>query len=192
MSEAFFNINILSNTLEKYKLDNSQTNCYLYLTFFIERCQFISNIIRILKKDIKNSFAIGIKYCILNETDNRKIIKQIKEFKNDFEKNELIHELLNFIKNTINEKKIELIKMDTSSEKLLRVFNTCENLKEIINELDTLGVEDNEIYDFIQSENYNKMNCKFIENEICELEQNWEKYNKKNDICILLKNWFPL
>ncbi len=192
MTETIFNINILSNTLEKNNLDNSQTNCYLYLTFFLERCQFISNIIKILKKDVKNSFAIGIKYCVLNEINNEKIIRKIKEFKSEFEKNELIYELLNFIKNTINERKIELIKMDTSSEKLLKIFNSSSNLKNLINELDNLGVEDNEIYEFIQSEYVNKIDCLFIDDEIFLLDKNWLNNNKQNEIYKILKNWFPL
>jgi len=192
MTETLFNINILSKTLEKYDIDPNQSNCYLFLCFFLERCQLVSNIIRIINPDIKKSFSLGIKYCIVYEYDYDKIIKKVKEYKNDFEKNDLINELIKFIKNTIDDKKIELIKNDNSPNKITQLFNNFDSIKFLLDELDNYNIEENEIYEFLQSkcelDNNEFLRIK-LENDLAILHILWEKNNKKSELCQILKNF---
>jgi len=192
MSDTLFNISILSNILERNNVESNQTNCYLFLLFFLERSQLISNIVRIINPLIKNSFSIGIKYCILREENYNKIIKKIKEYKNEFDKNELINELIRFIKNTIDEKKVELIKMDTSPEKISFLFNSFSSLKTLIENIDCLGVDENEIYEYLQNMNeLNEINKirSIMQDELLNIENEWKEYNKNSEIYLLLKNW---
>jgi len=191
MNESIFNINLLSNTLEKNNIIPSQSNCYLFLFFFLERSQLVSNIIRTINPDIKNSLSFGIKYCLINESNYDKIIRRVKEYKNDFDKNELISELIKFIRNTIDEKKIELIKNDNSPNKITELFNSFENIKIILKNLDNHGIDDNDLYDFIQS-NYDLKNESIrikLDEELKLLDILWEKTSKKSELYLLLKNW---
>lgn len=185
MSETLFNINILSNTLEKCNIDNSQTNCYLFLTFFLERCQLVSNIIRVINPDIKNSLSYGIKYCLLNPQNYDKLVRKIKDFKNDFDKNELINELIKFIKNTIDERKL---KNDFPSERISIIFNSFSTIKNTIDDLEGYGVDENEIYEYLQIGN-NIDKKEELNLELNNIENNWVNYNKKSDIYVLLQSW---
>ena len=195
MSESSFNIKLLSNKLEKYNIESNSTNCYLFLIFFLERCQLISSIITAINPEIKNSLAIGIKYCIINEPNYDKIIRKIKEFKNDIDKNDFINELIKFIRTSIEEKKNEMIKSDSSPIKLNQLFNQFVTIKLLMEDLDCFGFENNEIQDFIQSE-YNLENQETkkikLQKEIDFIQNNWEKYKNKSEIYSLLKNWFIL
>jgi len=192
MEDTLFNINILSNILEKNKIEINRTNCYLFFLFFLERSQLVSNIIRIIDPSIKNTFSIGVKYCIINESKYDKIFRKVKEFKNDFDKNELINELIRFIKNTIDEKKVELIKMDTSPSKIKFLFNKFDSLKTLIDELDSFGVDDIEIHEYLHlMEEFDDIDLKrqHLKDELNDLDKSWEKNNKKNEIGLLFKNW---
>lgn len=189
MSEYLFNIQILSNTLEKYNIHPNETNCYLFFLFFMERSQLVASIVKKIDPEIKNSLSIGIKYCIINES-NEKIIKKIKEYKNDFDKNELINELIKFIKNTVDDKKIELIKNDTSEERISKLFNSFKNIKYILNYFDDNGIEEDEIYELLQSDfEINEEVLNKLKDEIKNLDISWEKNNKKSEIYMLIKNW---
>ena len=195
MAENIFNINILSNKLTKYNIEPNSSNCYLFLIFFFERCQLISNIIQVINPEIKNSLAIGIKYNIINEPDYYKIIRKIKEFKNDIDKTDFINELIKFIRTSIDEKKAELIKSDTSPIKLNKIFNAFNTIKSLVEDLDCLGIEYTDINEYISSgsiiENSETIKNK-LNNEIQFIENIWEKNKNNSEIYLLLKNWFLL
>jgi len=190
MSESIIDVNILSNTLEKNNIEPNQLNCYLFLMFFLERCQLVSNIINIINPDIENRFGLSIKYNLVNELDYDKIGRRIKDFKNDFD-SDFLGELLKFIKTSINEKKVDLIKADTSPNKLNQVFNSFHTIKLLIYELECLGVEDSEIQEFmINNKLDNSLLRLKLDREIRMIDLFWEKKRDKSGVYMLLKNWY--
>ena len=88
MEYSLFNVNNLTNILEENKIESSTSNCYLFLMFFLQRSQLVSNIIKIYNDSIKHTLCYGIKYCILNKNYER-IFKKMKEFRAENDKSDL-------------------------------------------------------------------------------------------------------
>ena len=207
MNSSIFNVNNLSNILEKNKIDSSYANCYLFFLFFLQRCQLVSNIIKIINPKKMNTFSYGIKYCLLNERDYNKIFKKMKEFRNEQDKNNLIDEILKFIKNSINEKsstnensnELALIKYEETKTKSLKIDSIIfefQTIKEIIDKLDNSYIfDENDIHNYLN--NNNNFTINYIEELLNDLEKIqilWDNYNGKSgdELYKMLNVWFKL
>lgn len=207
MEYSLFNVNNLTNILEENKIESSTSNCYLFLMFFLQRSQLVSNIIKIYNDSIKNTLCYGIKYCILNKNYER-IFKKMKEFRAENDKSDLINEIFKFIKNSMDEKanssadELTLVKYSgkknniSKKNKIESVFQKSSSIIEILNDLDnSLMYDENDIYEYLLEDSIEVKNKKIrIENEIKKLDINWEKYLEKRDDVLykMLNSWFFL
>jgi len=205
-----FNISIISNILDKNNIETTQHNNYLFLMFFLQRCQVVSNLIRLINNKKENTLSLGIKYVIMNETKFDNIKKKMNDFKKDFEKSDLINEILDFIKKTIdnpNLKKEETSIVKKSDTKPLffktRLQTVLTDFKNINTSLDiidnSLVLEENDLSNFLSGDDtmYIKEDViKKLDRDITKLELKWIKYKKNpqqnKEMYILLKNWFNL
>jgi len=158
-----FNISIISNILDKNNIETTHQNNYLFLMFFLQRCQLVSNLIRLINNKKDNTLSLGIKYVIMNETKYENIKKKINDFKKDFEKSDLINEILDFIKKTIdnpNLKKEETSIVKKSDTKPLffktRLQTVLTDFKSINTSLDiidnSLVLEENDLSNFLSGD----------------------------------------
>ena len=97
------NIEGIPLVLSKYNIEVTSVNSYLFIMFFLQRCQLIANIIRIFIPECKDCMKYGIKYCII-ESSFGDLIKKIREFKRDFQQDEIISEIMTFIRASIDKK----------------------------------------------------------------------------------------
>jgi len=202
-------LNKFNKILEKEKIEETITNQYLFLMFFLERCQFISNLIKLIDPSKTDSLVLGIKYNILYSKDFSKISKKIKEFKKEFDKTDLINEILSFIKSSIGVKNIDdelttkkkenIEKPLVSKNKIRSLIYSFENLNDLIKEIDkSLIIKDNDIHSFLIENNYlviNDINLMKLERDITKMELDWIKFkrNKKHSNKIfyeVLKPWY--
>lgn len=201
MNTSLFDVSLLSPILEENKIDSNLTNCYLFFLFFLQRCQFVANTIKLVIPDYEKSLTISIKYCLIHELDYSSIIKKIIEFRKEFDKTELITEILKFIKSSIDDKStksessisnLQLVKIDnTNKTKLQSILLRFTSLKELL-----LQIENN-LGELESFENYDgfRMNQKKLrlEKELSKLEESWSKNPVKNqELYNLLKNWFDI
>ena len=100
-----FNINI--DKLQEYidnnlNIEGTRTNTYIFILMFLQRVQLVSNILKLLDKYSchKYNFNFAIKYNLINLQDYSLIKNKIKDFKKDFTKQDVISEILNFIKSS--------------------------------------------------------------------------------------------
>lgn len=207
MEYSLFNVNNLTNILEVNKIESTTSNCYLFLMFFLQRSQLVSNIIKIYNDSIKNTLSYGIKYCILNQNYER-IFKKMKEFRADNDKGDLINEIFKFIKNSMDDKsssssdELSLVKYhgkkteSSKKNKIDSVFQKSATIIEILNDLDNSFLYDeNDVYEYFMDESVEKKSKKIkIENEIKKIDMNWDKFNEKedNELYKLLNHWFTL
>lgn len=214
---SIFNIDSISPILEKNNIDSSSNNCYIFLMFFLQRCQLISNIIKIFNPREKKTFTYGIKYVILNDIDYEFIKKRIKDFRREFEKGDLINEILNFIKssmdNQVLSKKINDITENDKTDDLIRPIYFKTKLDSLINDFESIDktlkiisdsviLTEDEISNYINEEKKDRSyvseeNKRKIDRELTRLDLRWLKYkkqkNKKNlEMYDLLRHWFEI
>ena len=69
---------------------------------FLQRVQLINNIIKLVEPESNHSenFIFGLKYNLVYLTNYELIKNKINDFKKDFSKQDVISEILNFIKNS--------------------------------------------------------------------------------------------
>ena len=210
-------INKLAPLLDKNNIESSTNNCYLFLLFFLQKAQLISNIIRLINKDCNDSLTIAVKYSLMHNINYEKIGKRMKDFRKDFEKGDLINEILNFIKQSldnpsfskkmddmsvvkINEDAVRPLYFKTKLESLLLTFTTLDKMIDeiesslILNELDlsTAIVDRSGIHDSYYERNLVKLN-----RDITKIELDWLKYKKQKkpknkEMYNIVKNWLAL
>ena len=206
------NIDILQEHIDKeYGIEGTRTNTYLFILMFLQRVQLISNILKTLDEysDYKENFNFAIKYNLINLTDYTIIKNKIKDFKKDFTKQDVISEILNFIKTSnlfkktlsngsalddIMELDKELTKPLLSKSKMGNIINNFISLENVLNKIEKdkyISEEDFSEYFsndtfresvFVSSEKKN-LNFAKIEKEKNNLEKKWPKFKKNiNDL----------
>lgn len=190
------NIEGIPLVLDKYNIEISPINSYLFIMFFLQRCQLIGNIIRIFLPDCKDCMKYGIKYCIMNNDFGDLTIK-IKEFKQEFQQEEIISEILTFIRASMEKKtNYRKIEYEIKSLKLQNYIINFTTIKDILKDIDKDMIQDEEISNF-KNQYYNYTGTKNMEKEILKLEENWIEYkgskNKKNsELFVFVQEWYDL
>jgi hypothetical protein len=190
------NIEGIPLVLSKYNIEVTSVNSYLFIMFFLQRCQLIANIIRIFIPECKDCMKYGIKYCII-ESSFGDLIKKIREFKRDFQQDEIISEIMTFIRASIDKKpnyrKIEYELNELKIQNLIINFTTID---EIIENIDKNMIHDEEISNF-KNNFYNYFGVKNMERELIKLDITWIIYKdsteKQNEeLYNFVQNWFIL
>jgi hypothetical protein len=190
------NIEGISLVLNNYNIEINPINSYLFIMFFLQRCQLIANIIRIFIPECKDCMKYGIKYCII-ESNFGDLMLKIREFKQDFQQDEIILEIMTFIRASINKqpnyRKIEYDLNELKIQNYIMNFTTIDNM---IQEIDKNMIKDEEISNF-KNKFYNYVGVKNMEKELIKLDVSWIIYkdspNKQNsELYIFMQKWFIL
>ena len=195
------NIELVENFLNSIKINLDSNDKYFFVLFYIQRVQFISNILSILKKNKnENNFILSLKYNLINFKDYDIIKKKIKNFKKYFEKNKLISEVIDFIKKSmgIETLKTPLLSLDKKDDDLIvdefnefdqdsikKLLEEFKNLDNFIKEIDNnIFIDENDIYSYIQLNNLdsdikNEKLDELVKKEINKINNKWDNYLKK-------------
>jgi len=190
------NIEGIPLVLNNYNIEVTPINSYLFIMFFLQRCQLIANIIRIFLPESKNCMKYGIKYCIL-ESNFGDLVRKIREFKREFQQDEIISEIMTFIRASMdkhpNYRKIEY---DLNELKIQNSIMNFTTIKDMIQNIDKNMIQDEEISNF-KNQFYNYVGVKNMEKELLKLDINWIIYkeadSKQNEeLFNFVQKWFIL
>ena len=190
------NIEGIPLVLSNYNIEVTPINSYLFIMFFLQRCQLIANVIRIFLPESKDCMKYGIKYCIL-ESNFGDLLRKIREFKREFQQDEIISEIMTFIRASMdkqpNYRKIEYDLNELKIQNLIMNFTT---INEIIKDIDKNMIQDEEISNF-KNQFYNYVGVKNMEKELLKLDINWIIYkqadNRPNEeLFNFIQMWFIL
>jgi len=190
------NIEGIPLVLSNYNIEVTPVNSYLFIMFFLQRCQLIANIIRIFLPECKDCMKYGIKYCIL-ESNFGDLFRKISEFKREFQQDEMISEIMTFIRASMDKQpNYRKIEYDINELKIQNFIMNFTTINEIIKDIDKNMIQDEEISNF-KNQFYNYIGVKNIEKELLKLDINWIIYkqadNKQNEeLFNFIQKWFIL
>ena len=190
------NIEGIPLVLNNYNIEVTPINSYLFIMFFLQRCQLIANIIRIFLPECKDCMKYGIKYCIL-ESNFGDLIRKISEFKQEFQQDKIILEIMTFIRTSIDKKpNYRKIEYDLNELKIQNYIMNFTTINEIIKEIDKNMIRDEEISNF-KNQFYNFIGVKNMEKELIKLDITWIIYKdspkKQNEeLYNFIQKWFIL
>jgi len=190
------NIEGIPLVLSNYNIEVTPINSYLFIMFFLQRAQLIGNIIRIFIPECKDCMKYGIKFCIL-ESNFGDLMRKIREFKREFQQDEIICEIMTFIKASMdkqpNYRKIEYDLNELKIQNLVMNFTTID---EMIENIDKNMIKDEDVSNF-KNQFYNYVGVKNMEQELMKLDISWIFYkqsdNKPNEeLYNFVQKWFIL
>lgn len=190
------NIEGIPLVLTNYNIEVTPINSYLFIMFFLQRCQLIANVIRIFLPELKDCMKYGIKYCIL-ESNFGDLFRKISEFKREFQQDEMISEIMTFIRASMDKQpNYRKIEYDINELKIQNFIMNFTTINEIIKDIDKNMIQDEEISNF-KNQFYNYVGVKNIEKELLKLDINWIIYkqadNKQNEeLFNFIQKWFIL
>ena len=190
------NIEGIPLVLNNYNIEVTPINSYLFIMFFLQRCQLIANIIRIFLPEYKDCMKYGIKYCIL-ESNFGDLIRKIREFKQEFQQDEIISEIMTFIRASIDKKpNYRKIEYELNELKIQNYIMNFTTINEMIENIDKNMIRDEEISNF-KNQFYNYIGVKNMESELIKLDITWIIYKdspkKQNEeLYNFIQKWFIL
>lgn len=190
------NIEGIPLVLSNYNIEVTPINSYLFIMFFLQRCQLIANIIRIFIPECKDCMKYGIKYCIL-ESNFGDLFRKIREFKQEFQQDEIISEIMTFIRTSIDKKTdYRKIEYDLNELRIQNYIMNFTTINDMIQEIDKNFIKDEEISNF-KNQFYNFIGVKNMEKELMKLDIMWILYKdspkKQNEeLYNFVQNWFIL
>ena len=190
------NIEGIPLVLSNYNIEVTPINSYLFIMFFLQRCQLVANIIRIFLPECKDCMKYGIKYCIL-ESNFGDLLRKIREFKQEFQQDEIISEIMTFIKASIDKKpNYRKIEYDLNELRIQNYIMNFTTINDMIKEIDKNFIKDEEI-SYFKNQFYNYVGVKNMEKELIKLDVNWIIYkdssSKQNEeLYNFMQKWFIL
>jgi len=192
--------NIIEKYLEReYKDDKeiSLTDCYLFFLFFLQRCQLVCNLLRLLNVEMNDLFAFSIKYCIMYENDFSKVIRKMYSFKREFDNEEIIVEILKFIKSTevVQEKSTKLVGKFVAEHKtrLKAILNKFGSIKGMMDQYDQSLINDSDVFSCIEDSLVIQTKKEKVSREIVMIEEEWRMFDKKENILYsILREWYKI
>ena len=191
---------IIEKYLEReYKEDKeiSLTDCYLFFLFFLQRCQLVCNMLRLLNVEMNDLFAFSIKYCIMYENDFSKVIRKMYSFKREFDNEEIIVEILKFIKSTevVQEKSTKLVGKFVAEHKtrLKVILNKFGSIKGMMDQYDQSLINDSDVFSCIEDSLVIQTKKEKVSREIVMIEEEWRMFDKKGNILYsILREWYKI
>jgi hypothetical protein len=192
--------NIIEKYLERgYKDDKeiSLTDCYLFFLFFLQRCQLVCNMLRLLNVEMNDLFAFSIKYCIMYENDFSKVIRKMYTFKREFDNEEIIVEILKFIKSTevVQDKSTKLVGKFVAEHKtrLKAILNKFSSIKGMMDQYDQSLINDSDVFACIEDSLIIQTKKDKVSREIFMIEEEWRMFDKKENILYsILREWYKI
>lgn len=190
----------LKNIIEKYYKDDKETSltdCYIFFLFFLQRCQLVCNLLRILNVEMNDLFAFSIKYCIIYENDFSKVIRKMYSFKREFDNEEIIVEILKFIKSTevVQEKSTKLVGKFVAEHKtrLKVILNKFGSIKGMMDQYDQSLINDSDVFSCIEDSLVIQTKKEKVSREIVMIEEEWRMFDKKGNILYsILREWYKI
>jgi len=194
----------LTNIIEKYlergyrdDKEISLTDCYLFFLFFLQRCQLVCNLLRLLNVEMNDLFAFSIKYCIMYENDFSKVIRKMYSFKREFDNEEIIVEILKFIKSTevVQEKSTKLVGKFVAEHKtrLKAILNKFGSIKGMMDQYDQSLINDSDVFACIEDSLVIQTKKDKVSREIVMIEEEWRMFDKKENILYsILREWYKI
>ena len=194
----------LTNIIEKYlergyrdDKEISLTDCYLFFLFFLQRCQLVCNLLRLLNVEMNDLFAFSIKYCIMYENDFSKVIRKMYSFKREFDNEEIIVEILKFIKSTevVQEKSTKLVGKFVAEHKtrLKAILNKFGSIKVMMDQYDQSLINDSDVFACIEDNLVIQTKKEKVSREIVMIEEEWRMFDKKENILYsILREWYKI
>jgi hypothetical protein len=183
--------------LEKEDTEISLTDCYLFFLFFLQRCQLVCNMLRLLNIDMNDLFAFSIKYCIMHDRDFSKIIRKMYSFKREFDNEEIIFEILKFIKSPDikQEKSTRLVSKFIAEHKtrLKVILNKFSSIKIMMEQYDHSLINESDVYSCIEENVVIQTKKEKVEREITIIEDEWKLFDKNGNILYsILSEWYKI
>ncbi len=194
----------LKNIIEKYlEIDYSQnkeislTDCYLFFLFFLQRCQLVCNMLRLLNVEMKDLFAFSIKYCIMYDNNYSKVIRKMYSFKREFDNEEIIIEILKYIKSTevIQEKSTKFVEKFVAEHKmrLKAILNKFGSIKLMMDQYDNSLINECDVFSCIEDHLVIQTKNEKISRNIIMIEEEWRMFDKKENILYsILRKWYKI
>ena len=194
----------LTNIIEKYlergyrdDKEISLTDCYLFFLFFLQRCQLVCNLLRLLNVEMNDLFAFSIKYCIMYENDFSKVIRKMYSFKREFDNEEIIVEILKFIKSTevVQEKSTKLVGKFVAEHKtrLKAILNKFGSIKGMMDQYDQSLINDSDVFGCIEDNLVIQTKKDKVSREIVMIEEEWRMFDKNGNILYsILREWYKI
>jgi hypothetical protein len=194
----------LTNIIEKYlergyrdDKEISLTDCYLFFLFFLQRCQLVCNLLRLLNVEMNDLFAFSIKYCIMYENDFSKVIRKMYTFKREFDNDEIIVEILKFIKSTeiVQEKSTKLVGKFVAEHKtrLKVILNKFSSIKGMMDQYDQSLINDSDVFSCIEDSLVIQTKKDKVSREIVMIEEEWRMFDKNGNILYsILREWYKI
>lgn len=190
----------LKNIIEKYYKDDKETSltdCYIFFLFFLQRCQLVCNMLRLLNVEMNDLFAFSIKYCIMYENDFSKVIRKMYSFKREFDNEEIIVEILKFIKSTevVQEKSTKLVGKFVAEHKtrLKVILNKFGSIKGMMDQYDQSLINDSDVFSCIEDSLVIQTKKEKVSREIVMIEEEWRMFDKKGNILYsILREWYKI
>jgi aminopeptidase-like protein len=138
----------------------------------------------------------GIKYCIL-ESNFGDLLRKIREFKREFQQDEIILEIMTFIKASMDKKpNYRKIEYDLNELKIQNLIMNFTTINEMIENIDKNMIHDEDISNF-KNQFYNYIGVKNMEKELMEMDINWMIYKQSDsrpnkELYNFVKKWFIL
>jgi len=192
--------NIIEKYLEREYRDDKEislTDCYLFFLFFLQRCQLVCNLLRLLNVEMNDLFAFSIKYCIMYENDFSKVIRKMYSFKREFDNDEIIVEILKFIKSTevVQEKSTKLVGKFVAEHKtrLKAILNKFGSIKGMMDQYDQSLINDSDVFACIEDSLVIQTKKDKVSREIVMIEEEWRMFDKKENILYsILREWYKI
>ena len=193
----------LKNIIEKYYKEDKEdketslTDCYLFFLFFLQRCQLVCNMLRLLNVEMNDLFAFSIKYCIMYENDFSKVIRKMYSFKREFDNEEIIVEILKFIKSTdvVQEKSTKLVGKFVAEHKtrLKAILNKFGSIKGMMDQYDQSLINDSDVFSCIEDSLVIQTKKEKVSREIVMIEEEWRMFDKNGNILYsILREWYKI
>lgn len=192
--------NIIEKYLEREYRDDKEislTDCYLFFLFFLQRCQLVCNLLRLLSVEMNDLFAFSIKYCIMYENDFSKVIRKMYSFKREFDNEEIIVEILKFIKSTevVQEKSTKLVGKFVAEHKtrLKVILNKFGSIKGMMDQYDQSLINDSDVFACIEDSLVIQTKKDKVSREIVMIEEEWRMFDKNGNILYsILREWYKI
>jgi hypothetical protein len=131
------------------------------------------------------------------ENDFSKVIRKMYSFKREFDNEEIIVEILKFIKSTevVQEKSTKLVGKFVAEHKtrLKVILNKFGSIKGMMDQYDQSLINDSDVFGCIEDSLVIQTKKEKVSREIVMIEEEWRMFDKNGNILYsILREWYKI
>ncbi len=131
------------------------------------------------------------------ENDFSKVIRKMYSFKREFDNEEIIVEILKFIKSTevVQEKSTKLVGKFVAEHKtrLKAILNKFSSIKGMMDQYDQSLINDSDVFGCIEDNIIIQTKQDKVSREIVMIEEEWRMFDKNGNILYsILREWYKI